>query len=112
MALSSIDGNVGTDGAIGLLSGSFTTAMDSQFPNHDKSNNNDDNDNDNGHNDIFDKNNHQCTGISDYWEFRQSVNASSHFDEAKPEASRTDHTQRHRIVARRHEWGGPDFARR
>ena len=55
MALSSIDDNVGTDGAIGLLSGSFTTAMDSQYPNHDKSNNNDDNDNDNGQNDIFDK---------------------------------------------------------
>ena len=56
MASSSIGGNVGTDGAIGPLSGLFTTAMDSQIPSHGKSNNNNDNDNDNGQSNIVDSN--------------------------------------------------------
>ena len=54
MASSSIDGNVGTDGASGPLSGLFTIAIDSQIPSHDTSNNNDDNDN--GRSNIIDRN--------------------------------------------------------
>ena len=52
MASSSIDGNMGTDGVVGPLSGLFAATMNSQIPNRNHNNNNND-DNDNGQNNMI-----------------------------------------------------------